>query len=57
MGGGGGGHDPFDIFQSFFGGSPFGGTFRQNGLFRLVFTLSQQKIDGNDLWDIFLNRW
>ncbi|KAG6512059.1 hypothetical protein ZIOFF_030152 [Zingiber officinale] len=24
MGGGGGGHDPFDIFQSFFGGSPFG---------------------------------
>ncbi|XLR11599.1 hypothetical protein HN51_048328 [Arachis hypogaea] len=21
----GGGHDPFDIFQSFFGGSPFGG--------------------------------
>ncbi|KAJ1407452.1 HSP40/DnaJ peptide-binding [Sesbania bispinosa] len=24
-GGGGGGHDPFDIFQSFFGGSPFGG--------------------------------
>lgn len=23
--GGGGGHDPFDIFQSFFGGSPFGG--------------------------------
>jgi len=25
MGGGGGGHDPFDIFQSFFGGSPFGG--------------------------------
>ncbi|XP_078437010.1 dnaJ protein homolog 2-like [Wolffia australiana] len=26
MGGGGGGHDPFDIFQSFFGGSPFGGS-------------------------------
>ena len=25
MGAGGGGHDPFDIFQSFFGGSPFGG--------------------------------
>ncbi|KAG0463475.1 hypothetical protein HPP92_018985 [Vanilla planifolia] len=25
MGGGGAGHDPFDIFQSFFGGSPFGG--------------------------------
>lgn len=25
MGGGAGGHDPFDIFQSFFGGSPFGG--------------------------------
>lgn len=23
--GGGGGHDPFDIFQSFFGGNPFGG--------------------------------
>lgn len=27
MGGGGGGHDPFDIFQSFFGGSPFGGKY------------------------------
>lgn len=25
MGAGGGGHDPFDIFQSFFGGNPFGG--------------------------------
>ncbi|CAA2943483.1 dnaJ homolog [Olea europaea subsp. europaea] len=25
MGGGSGMHDPFDIFQSFFGGSPFGG--------------------------------
>lgn len=25
MGGGGPAHDPFDIFQSFFGGSPFGG--------------------------------
>ncbi|XP_051120639.1 dnaJ protein homolog ANJ1 [Andrographis paniculata] len=25
MGGGGGMHDPFDIFSSFFGGSPFGG--------------------------------
>lgn len=25
IGGGAGGHDPFDIFQSFFGGSPFGG--------------------------------
>jgi len=24
MGGGGGMHDPFDIFSSFFGGSPFG---------------------------------
>ncbi|MBA0878402.1 hypothetical protein Goshw_011591 [Gossypium schwendimanii] len=24
MGSGGGGHDPFDIFQSFFGGNPFG---------------------------------
>ncbi|PHT42906.1 DnaJ protein -like protein [Capsicum baccatum] len=23
MGGGGGGHDPFDTFLSFFGGSPF----------------------------------
>ena len=29
MGGGGGMHDPFDIFQSFFGGgSPFGGMLR-----------------------------
>ncbi|XP_057539234.1 dnaJ protein homolog [Amaranthus tricolor] len=25
MGGGGGAHDPFDIFSSFFGGNPFGG--------------------------------
>ncbi|KAM3398779.1 dnaJ protein [Capsicum galapagoense] len=25
MGGGGGMHDPFDIFESFFGGNPFGG--------------------------------
>ncbi|THU61816.1 hypothetical protein C4D60_Mb07t27250 [Musa balbisiana] len=25
VGGGGGGHNPFDIFESFFGGSPFGG--------------------------------
>ncbi|PKA66051.1 DnaJ protein like [Apostasia shenzhenica] len=25
VGGGGAGHNPFDIFQSFFGGSPFGG--------------------------------
>lgn len=25
MGGGGGGHNPFDIFESFFGGNPFGG--------------------------------
>ena len=24
MAGGGGMHDPFDIFQSFFGGNPFG---------------------------------
>lgn len=23
--GGGGGHNPFDIFESFFGGNPFGG--------------------------------
>ena len=30
MGGGGGMHDPFDIFQSFFGGgSPFGGTLQK----------------------------
>lgn len=27
MGGGGGGHNPFDIFESFFGGNPFGGMF------------------------------
>lgn len=25
LGGGAGAHDPFDIFSSFFGGSPFGG--------------------------------
>jgi DnaJ family protein A protein 2 len=31
MGGGGGGHDPFDIFQSFFGGSPFGGGSSRGG--------------------------
>lgn len=27
MGGGGGVHNPFDIFESFFGGSPFGGKY------------------------------
>ena len=32
MGGGGGGHDPFDIFQSFFGGSPFGGEVSYYGI-------------------------
>jgi DnaJ homolog subfamily A member 2 len=32
MGGGGGMHDPFDIFQSFFGGSPFGGMSYQKQL-------------------------
>lgn len=31
MGGGGGMHDPFDIFQSFFGGSPFGGAGSSRG--------------------------
>eukprot|EP00262_Sarcandra_glabra_P021368 TRINITY_DN8_c0_g1_i1.p1 TRINITY_DN8_c0_g1~~TRINITY_DN8_c0_g1_i1.p1 ORF type:complete len:420 (-),score=100.06 TRINITY_DN8_c0_g1_i1:431-1690(-) len=31
MGGGGGGHDPFDIFQSFFGGNPFGGAGSSRG--------------------------
>lgn len=35
-GGGGGGHDPFDIFQSFFGGSPFGG--------KIVFMFSEFSI-------------
>ena len=30
--GGGGGHDPFDIFQSFFGGSPFGGEYYEQNL-------------------------
>ncbi|RRT72661.1 hypothetical protein B296_00009443 [Ensete ventricosum] len=28
MGGGGGGHNPFDIFESFFGGSPLGDQFK-----------------------------
>ncbi|RYR26989.1 hypothetical protein Ahy_B02g061311 [Arachis hypogaea] len=34
----GGGHDPFDIFQSFFGGSPFGGGFERfvDGFFEQV---------------------
>lgn len=38
MGAGGGGHDPFDIFQSFFGGSPFGGIsiFQNNKLYLKV---------------------
>lgn len=35
--GGGGGHDPFDIFQSFFGGSPFGGEcYEQNHIILVV---------------------
>ncbi|XP_009596179.1 dnaJ protein homolog [Nicotiana tomentosiformis] len=33
MGGGGGGHNPFDIFESFFGGG-FGGAFGGGGSFR-----------------------
>ncbi|MCD7460886.1 DNAj domain protein [Datura stramonium] len=33
MGGGGGGHNPFDIFESFFGGA-FGGAFGGGGSFR-----------------------
>ncbi|EEF46534.1 dnaJ protein homolog [Ricinus communis] len=31
MGGGGAGHNPFDIFESFFGGSPFGGGSSRGG--------------------------
>ncbi|RRT47946.1 hypothetical protein B296_00033451 [Ensete ventricosum] len=31
--GGGGGHNPFDIFESFFGGNPFGGTFSALNMF------------------------
>ncbi|KAF7132925.1 hypothetical protein RHSIM_Rhsim09G0140700 [Rhododendron simsii] len=51
MGGGGGGHDPFDIFQSFFGGgSPFGGVTGD-----IVFVLQQKehpkfKRKGDDLF-------
>ena len=37
--GGGGGHDPFDIFQSFFGGSPFGGEDSYYGFFCIVWKL------------------
>ena len=43
MGGGGGGHDPFDIFSSFFGGGGFPGMvscllflFRNLGIIQLV---------------------
>ncbi|CAN4126370.1 unnamed protein product [Withania somnifera] len=52
MGGGGGGHDPFDIFQSFFGGgSPFGDTITGD----IVFVLQQKehpkfKRKGDDLF-------
>ncbi|RZS11852.1 hypothetical protein BHM03_00043228 [Ensete ventricosum] len=31
--GGGGGHNPFDIFESFFGGNPFGGMFSALNMF------------------------
>lgn len=35
MGGGAGMHDPFDIFQSFFGsGSPFGGEIPSSSFFQ-----------------------
>jgi DnaJ homolog subfamily A member 2 len=39
--GGGGMHDPFDIFQSFFGGggNPFGGNLILNQLFAIVVCL------------------
>uniref|UniRef100_M4FBQ8 YTH domain-containing family protein n=1 Tax=Brassica campestris TaxID=3711 RepID=M4FBQ8_BRACM len=43
MGGGGGGHDPFDIFSSFFGGGsghPFGAAVeRGRGVVKMLFTL------------------
>ncbi|RWW11240.1 hypothetical protein GW17_00025163 [Ensete ventricosum] len=35
MGGGGGGHNPFDIFESFFGGSPLGGELLTTSMFVL----------------------
>lgn len=37
MGGGGGGHDPFDIFSSFFGGSPFGGENYESNYLTCIF--------------------
>ncbi|PHU07233.1 DnaJ protein -like protein 2 [Capsicum chinense] len=57
MGGGSGGHDPFDIFQSFFGddGSPFGGGGRSRGRRqkrRGCYPPSQGLFGGSLQWDI-----
>ena len=42
MGGGGGGHDPFDIFQSFFGGNPFGG--KDMATWHSIFSVLKMKL-------------
>lgn len=54
MGGGGGGHDPFDIFQSFFGGSPFGGTVRQKHFIRLTLINNLLILSGKGNVETFL---
>lgn len=55
MGGGGGGHDPFDIFSSFFGGSPFGGESLGHCLISNITIENFLLIDLNNF--VFLNRW
>ena len=61
MGGGGGGaHDPFDIFQSFFGGgNPFGGKFSDQyfGLNHKSMLKLEKLFDHIGPKQILLSRW
>ena len=58
MGGGGGVHDPFDIFQSFFGGSPFGGI-RESLQFGVCYICVEQNCGDvtDSCYADCINRW
>ncbi|CDY27096.1 BnaA02g11160D [Brassica napus] len=63
MGGGGGGHDPFDIFSSFFGdggGHPFEGYSscgRRQRSSRFLGRLCAQSVTGFEVWSFDDLRW
>lgn len=46
--GGGGGHDPFDIFQSFFGGNPFGAgkVYFLSTMFKVLISTAKKMVSG-----------